>query len=64
MAFKDKQRMIDYNNAYAAKTYDRMQILPHKDEGQRIRGAAERAGQSVSAYILQAVRERMEREDN
>lgn len=33
-----------------------------KAEGEAIRSAAARAGQSVQAYILQAVRERMERE--
>ena len=62
MAYKEKKTMYDYNNAYAAKTYDRMQILPRKEEGQQIREAAARAGESVSAYILAAVRERMKRE--
>lgn len=33
-----------------------------KDEGAEIRAAAAAAGQSVSSYILQAVRERMQRE--
>lgn len=62
MAFKEKRTMYDYNNAYTAKTYDRMQIIPRKEEGQRIREAAAKAGESVSAYILGAVRERMEKE--
>lgn len=37
-------------------------IRPTKDEGATIRAAAASAGQSVQAYVLQAVRERMERE--
>ncbi len=37
-------------------------IRPTKEEGQAIRNAAKEAGQSVQAYILQAVRERMERQ--
>lgn len=38
-------------------------IRPTKEEGQTIRLAAKNAGQSVQAYVLQAIRERMERED-
>lgn len=38
---------------------DNIMIRPDKEEGQRIRAAAAAAGQSVQAYILQAIRERM-----
>ena len=41
---------------------DLLKIQPYKEEGQRIRQAAADAGQSVQQYILQAVRERMEKE--
>lgn len=41
---------------------DNIMIRPEKEEGQTIRDAAKDAGQSVQAYVLQAVRERMERE--
>ena len=34
-------------------------IRPSKEEGQQIRDAAAKAGQSVQAYVLDAVRERM-----
>lgn len=37
-------------------------LRPDKAEGAAIRAAAAGAGQSVQGYILQAVRERMERE--
>lgn len=41
---------------------DQIMVRPYKEEGQRIREAAARAGESVQGYILAAVRERMERE--
>jgi len=37
-------------------------LRPAKEAGQEIRAAAAAAGQSLQGYILQAVRERMERE--
>lgn len=42
---------------------DRIVIQPSKEEGAKIRQAAADAGQSVQGYILQAIKERMERED-
>ena len=38
---------------------DNIMIRPSKDEGQQIRRAAAEAGQSVQAYILDAVRSKM-----
>lgn len=38
---------------------DNIMIRPSKDEGQQIRQAAAEAGQSVQAYILEAVRSKM-----
>lgn len=49
------------NDAYNAKC-DRIVIQPRKESGKEIREAAVAAGQSLQGYILQAVRERMERE--
>ena len=40
---------------------DNIMIRPTKEQGQQIRKAAAAAGQSVQAYILQAVEERMEK---
>ena len=42
---------------------DRIVIQPSKEEGMKIRQAAATAGQSVQGYILQAIKERMEREN-
>lgn len=44
------------------KRQDNIMIRPSKEEGHTIRAAAASAGQSLQGYILQAVRERMERE--
>lgn len=41
---------------------DNIMIRPTKEEGAEIRTAAANAGESVQAYILQAVRERMVRD--
>lgn len=38
---------------------DNIMIRPSKDEGQQIRQAAAEAGQSVQAFILDAVRTKM-----
>ena len=37
-------------------------IRPYKSEGDEIRAAATASGKSVQAYILQAIREKMQRE--
>lgn len=46
---------------YQAKC-DAIMLRPAKESGKEIRAAAAAAGQSLQGYILQAVRERMERE--
>lgn len=40
---------------------DNIMIRPDKAEGQRIRDAAAEAGQSVQAYILDAIRDKMDK---
>lgn len=49
-------------NARHLEKLDRIDLRPYKAEGQEIRAAAAAAGQSVTAYILQAVRERIEKD--
>lgn len=41
---------------------DAIMLRPSKDDGAAIRAAAAAAGQSTQAYVLQAVRDRMQRE--
>ena len=60
MAYKgteaEKRAVREYQ-----KRQDNIMIRPSKEEGARIRAAAAEAGQSVQAYILQAIRDRMEK---
>ena len=53
-----RRASINYN-----KRQDNIMIRPSKEEGTIIRQAATNAGQSVQGYILQAIKERMEREN-
>lgn len=46
------------------KSRDNIMIRPEKEEGQAIRAAAALAGKSVQAFILEAVRQAMERDNN
>lgn len=48
---------IKYN-----KSRDSITIRPTKEDGAQIRADAAAAGQSLQAYILQACKERMERD--
>ena len=64
MAFADKARENAYKNQFARDKYDRLSLVIPKDEGQEIRAAADAAGQSVNAYILQAVQQRMTADGN
>ena len=51
-------------NRYAAKAYDRLQIIVKKGRKAEIQAAAEKQGESLNAYIAEAVRRRMESESN
>ena len=46
---------------YNAANYDRIEIKVPKGDKEKIAQAAAEAGQSVNAFIYQAIRERMER---
>lgn len=50
------------SNKRSDAKYQQILLKPYKEEGQRIREAAAAAGESVQGYILKAVRQRMERE--
>lgn len=49
-------------NARHLEKLGRIDLRPYKEETEKIKEAAAKAGQSVSGYIMQAVRERMDRE--
>ena len=61
MAVSEAKRITDAR--HQAKL-DQIMVRPYKEEGQAIRDAAASAGVSVQLYILDTVRERMEREKN
>lgn len=51
-------------NRYNAKTYDVIHVRVRKDGNdeflaEEVRAAAEAAGESINAFILQAIRERL-----
>ena len=54
----EKRAVLNYQ-----RSRDNLMVRPTKEEGQRIREHAAAAGESVQGYILDAVRERMDRED-
>ncbi|MBQ9347105.1 MAG: antitoxin [Oscillibacter sp.] len=49
-------------NRWNAANYDRIGVMARKGEKEEIRAAAEKCGESVNAYILEAVRRRMAEE--
>lgn len=59
MSISDNKRRA--NDRYNAKC-DYISLRPPKERGQQIRAAAAASGQSLQGYILQAVEERMQRE--
>ena len=62
MAYKNKSDAIKYNNYFIKQAYDRINLTVEKGQKEVIRAAAERAGESVNAYINAAIAQRMERE--
>lgn len=52
-----KRASVKYN-----RKQDNLMCRPSKEEGQKIRNAAQAAGMSVQAYMLEAVREKMSRD--
>lgn len=60
---KEEKRARNQNSVKKyQENRDAIMLRPAKEEGLKIRSAANLACQSVQAYVLQAVRERMQRE--
>ncbi|MDE6745357.1 MAG: antitoxin [Oscillospiraceae bacterium] len=49
-------------NKYAAKAYDRLQIIVKKGKKSELQVAAEKQGDSLNAYIKKAVREQYKKD--
>ncbi len=53
---------LESNAKHQREKLDRIVIQPEKENGAEIRKAAQLSGQSLQGYILQAIRDRMEKE--
>ncbi|MCM1329014.1 MAG: antitoxin [Ruminococcus sp.] len=49
-------------NRYAAKAYDRLQIIVKKGKKSELQTAAEQQGESLNGYIKKAVREQYKKD--
>lgn len=63
MAYKDKSQAVKVQNEWIAKAYDRINLTVPKGHKERIQAAAEAAGQSVNAFINQAINARIAAEN-
>ena len=61
-AKNEEFNQIKYQNEFKKANYDRVEILEKKGERAIIKEIAAAAGQNVSEYINQAIKERMERD--
>lgn len=51
-----------WNDANLKKRYDRVQLVLPKGEKEAIKAAADKSGCSLNAYVVESIRQRMERE--
>lgn len=61
-AKNEEFNQIKYQNEFKKANYDSVEILVKKGERAIIKEIAAAAGQNVSEYINQAIKERMERD--
>ena len=64
METKEKRKRNKESVKEYQKNRDAIMLRPSKEDGAIIRQTAKMAGQSVQAYVLQAVRDRMQREQS
>ena len=57
---KNSAAKIAANNRYTEKTYDRITFRCRKEDTEKIKAAATAAGLSFNAFILEAVREKID----
>lgn len=58
-----KFNQIAYQNNYKREKYDKIEVIVPKGEKDKIKQAAKEAELSLSAYIYQAVQEKMKKGD-
>ena len=59
MAYKDKSTAIKYNNEYNKQAYDRINLTVPKGKKESIQTAAQANGESVNAFINQAIDDKL-----
>ena len=59
---KYNERHKEYTSKYIADNYDTLKVRCKKGYKEEIKAAADQAGESVNAYIMEAVKKRMEEE--
>ena len=62
MAYTDAQNKA--TQRYQAKAYDRLPIRVKKGEGEIIKAHATKQGESLNAFVVRAIDETMERDNN
>lgn len=60
---KNSEAKIRANNRYNAKTYDRINIAVHKGKKDIIQAHAKALGKSINGYVVEAIEEKMSRDD-
>lgn len=64
MAFKDKDKMIEYNRKFNENHYDRISVMVDKGKRDIIKEAAKRNGESVNAFINRAIDMLLDSQEN
>ena len=62
MAFADKKAAFKYVNDYQKEKYDRITVMADKGKKEAYQKAAKTAGLSLSAFIMQCVDEKINKE--
>lgn len=63
MPYANKSRKAEYDNQYAKEHYSRLNLSLLPGDIEYIRTAAKASGLSYSQYVLQAVREKVARDE-
>lgn len=61
MAFKDKQKEMEYINRYQKEKYDRITVMAEKGKKKEWRLAAEIKGMKLSAFVADCVEKELAR---
>ena len=62
MAYKDRTKLISYNNQYNTEKYDRVTVMLPKGGKENLKTHAAARGESVNAFLQRAIQETMERD--